>query len=88
MKWIKVSDRLPEAIDCDEDQTKMYLVIDTNGLQWVAQYLCYPKSDERKTCWWSIYTENEMKCCGCQLHDFDEAAATHWMELPSLPKDK
>jgi hypothetical protein len=69
MKWIKVSDKLPE-------EHEIVLVTDGKDIE-KGQIINLYNIDDIQSKWF---------VCD-EFADFRGAHVTHWMDLPSLPKD-
>jgi hypothetical protein len=77
MKWIKVSDRLPEN---EESELLVYgSEINDEGTKW--------EREEDPAVHFASYNNNKFN--SVYYYNFNLIKATHWMPLPSIPpKDK
>lgn len=81
MKWINIIDKPPP-----KDRSFLAYVF------FVSPVLIHIKGERKKeiqVCHWYEEKNNFCEACNCFGNDFSNAnvAITHWMALPSIPKD-
>ncbi len=91
MEWIKCSDRLPAY---NEKIISAAYIEEENDYEILMVELCHDYDYE--SIWWKIseYPDTATSPikmikgeCPCEKFDCDTWEITHWMNLPSFPKD-
>ena len=82
LKWIPVTERLPELFDKDQDWSKTVLFRTTQGYIFSGyRHIGIPQKSFYDDDWTPPYWLNES-----ENESFEDDEVTHWMPLPEPPK--